>query len=474
MAQMSEKRIILTVAIAGVVLAGAALGGVYWVQGKIEEETAKITTLDGQIAAADQKKQRIPKQEDEVIILRENIAEYVKILPPNSELTRFARTVNSFTQNSGVTLTHLTPTKASADKGSAFTRFKYDMRFTGTLWQFMKFMNMFESYKRFVKVTNFRLTAGRSAAGQSPDEIIHQFAMAVETYTYTQAVGGKSPVKIPSYEQKKARLREDIYRARQAIKIERYNFRGRRARRDIFIDPRIDRNNLISDGAPISEQLRELEEAIQELDGIRSKWKQAKETSVLIVRFEMRRDVTKRLDALFAKAEDFEARSFFTYQPYQLRFQREVRDGIDGLMKTVKGVKTGGPGSAEARGLPMTELVGIRRKVEDALNEGRLEDAIDDFELIRDKIEFPANDERVAIANRLREYYHKAKIAQEFSRLAIGVSGTIRLPESLSTAIINGKTFTEGDAIGDELFLKEVGEDYVEFLFKGVVLRRKQ
>ena len=47
MAQMSEKRIILTIAVAGVLLTGAALGGVYWVQGKIEEEQAQITTLNG-------------------------------------------------------------------------------------------------------------------------------------------------------------------------------------------------------------------------------------------------------------------------------------------------------------------------------------------------------------------------------------------------------------------------------------------
>ncbi|MCA8972347.1 MAG: hypothetical protein KDC95_21345, partial [Planctomycetes bacterium] len=72
------------------------------------------------------------------------------------------------------------------------------------------------------------------------------------------------------------------------------------------------------------------------------------------------------------------------------------------------------------------------------------------------------------------ELYQKAKVAQEFSRLQISVTGTILLPEFLSTAIINGKTYTEGDAIGDELFLKEVGEDFVEFLYRGVVLRRKQ
>lgn len=475
MAQMSEKRIILTIAVAGVLLTGAALGGVYWVQGKIEEEQTQITSLDAQIGKAKAKKQKIAKQEDVVIILRENIAEYVKILPPTSELTNFTRTVNSFTQNSGIVLSRLTPSNPGRGaKKSAFTRYRYDMRFTATLWQFMKFMNMFENYKRFVKVTNFRLTSGRPADGQSPDEVLHEFTMSVETYNYNQAVGGKQPTRIKNYDQKKARLREDIYRARQSIRIERYNFRGRRARRDIFRDPRIDRNNIVSDGAPISEQLRELEEAIQELDGIRSKWKQANETSVLLVRFEMRRDVTKRLEALSAKADDLETRAFFSYQPYQLRFQREVRDGVDALLKEIAGGGSGPSGRPEPQGLPMKELIGIRRKIEDALNEGRLEDAVDDFELVRDKIAFAATDERARIAARLQSLYQKAKVAQEFSRLSIAVTGTIRLPESLSTAIINGKTYTEGDAIGDELFLKEVGEDYVEFLYRGVVLRRKQ
>ena len=45
MASMTEKQIMLTIAISGIVLSGAAFGGVYWASGGIEEENLKIEQL---------------------------------------------------------------------------------------------------------------------------------------------------------------------------------------------------------------------------------------------------------------------------------------------------------------------------------------------------------------------------------------------------------------------------------------------
>ncbi|MEZ5990695.1 MAG: hypothetical protein R3F30_16585 [Planctomycetota bacterium] len=87
MAQMSEKQLILSIAFGGLLLTGGSFGGVYWAKGKIEEEKTQITDLEKKIATAEAKKRRIPQDEKAVIILRENVGEYVKILPNGSELT---------------------------------------------------------------------------------------------------------------------------------------------------------------------------------------------------------------------------------------------------------------------------------------------------------------------------------------------------------------------------------------------------
>ncbi len=468
MGQMTEKQIMLTIGISGVLLSAAAFGGVYWTNGWIEEENVRIKTLDKKIADAEKKKARIPKDENDVVILRENVAEYVKILPERTELTNFTRTVNSFTQNSGVAVTSLQPANRRGGKKSAFRQYQYNLSFTGSLWQFMKFMNMFESYNRFVKITNFRLVAGK-VLDEAPENVIHTFSMSVVTYTYNKAAG-KKPVTIPNYNAKRDRLREEIYRARQAIRIEKYAFRGQRARRDVWVDPRVDPREVLNDGIPLQEQLARIEKLQAELESIRDKHAQSLKTSVLLVRFEMARDVQKRLTKLGEAIEETEARSTIRYRPYVLKFQREIREPYEALSKKIFKEK----GKQGPVGIPLSELTAIRKFMEDALIEGRLADAVDRFELVREKLSFPPGDERSTVAKRLQDLYRKAKIAQDFSHLDLKLSGIILIDAGLSTAIINGKTYTEGDALGDSLFLKEIGAEYTEFLYRGVVLRKKR
>lgn len=471
MAALSEKQLMLTIAVSAVLLSAGAFGGVYWAQGCIEEEEARIKSLDVKIAEAEAKKARIPQDENEVIILRENVNEYVKILPETKDLTLFARTINSFVQNSGVTLTSLTKVNNRGGKKSAFTQYQYNLSFTGTLWQFMKFMNMFESYKRFVTITNFKLNARRPKA-EVIEEVEHQFTMAVVTYTYNKSAG-KKPVKIVNYNTKRDRLREEIYRARQSIKIDRYSFKGQRARRDVFVDPRLDTDRIgTGDSAdyPLAKQLAKIEQFTREIAAIRKKWQQAGTQTVLLLRFEMVRDVKQRLTKLAAQLEQTEKRGILTYRPYLLKFQREVREPYDKLQAQVFNPEAG----PETRGVPLEELVSIKRFMIDALTKGRIQDAIDKFELVSEKLIFPPRDERNKVAARLRDLHRKASIAQKFSHLDLRVTGTILLGDGLSTAIINDKTYTEGDALGDHLFLKEIGPEYVEFLFEGVVLRKKK
>jgi Tfp pilus assembly protein PilO len=79
-----------------------AVAGVYYAEGLIEEVEAQITQKKELIAVAEAKIEKIPSIEKEVIILRENLQEYVKILPDTKELTNFLRQLNQFERQSEI------------------------------------------------------------------------------------------------------------------------------------------------------------------------------------------------------------------------------------------------------------------------------------------------------------------------------------------------------------------------------------
>ncbi len=464
MAQLSEKQLILVFLLSGALVSGLSFGGVYYTKGMIQEEQEKIQSVDRQIKQAEAKKARIPGDEEDVIVLRENLTEYVKILPEAAELTDFARTVTSFAQSSGVALSSMTPVNKARSRRSAFSNFTYRLNFKGTLWQFMKFMNLFESYKRFVKVTDFKLEAGKAGKDQT-QEIVHKFTMTVQTYVYNKTAGGKKAVQIPGYEKKKARLREKILRERANINIEKYAFKGARSRRDIFVDPRSEK--ILDErlkGLPRKEQEKILAGLLSQVREIQQLRKEATDTKVILIRYELRRKARKLLEATKKKAEEVREKELISNQSLNYRFQREVLDVLDSFDKTPQQRDTG---------ISMETLTSVERFMIDALFDGRLEDAVDRFADVQQGLAFRKGDPRREKAERIRDLYRKAKIGMEFSRLPLQITGTIVLDRGLSTAIINGKTYQEGDAVDEELFLGQVGEEWCEFLYKGVTLRKK-
>ena len=470
MAQFSDKQVILIIALSGLVLSGGAWGGVYWAQGKAEEEKVIIDGLDKKITEAEAKKARIPKDEKDVIILRENVSEYVKILPETSELTDFARTITKFAQQTGVVISALRHSPAGRAKNPAFSKYAYNIAFRGTLWQFMKFMNSFESFRRFVDVTTFHLNAGQADDGEDLDDIIHVYTMVVNTYVYNQSVGGKKPVQIPNYERKRDWLREDIYKARTKIQVERYAFKGSSARRDIFVDPRLDTTTVPGGAIDVPEQLKRIEELSSEIKVLGKIYTDALLLRNVIERYEQLRDVKRRLKAAKLNIDDLVDRDVISYRPYRLKFQREVTVPLEEMWTKVFIDKNG-----VTEEVSLSLLISTRRFMEDALIDGRLEDAVERFQLIKERLFFQETQvQKIREAETLQALFRKASTALEFSRLELRVSGYIVTDGGISTAIINGKTYEEGDALGPDLFLQEIGPEWMRFLYKGVEILKKQ
>ena len=91
MARLNDKQLTLAVVGAGVVLGGLAGFGIWWAKGLVEEEQNQITRIKGEIKAAEAQIAKIPDIEADVITLRENVDEYVKILSEDDYINNFIR-----------------------------------------------------------------------------------------------------------------------------------------------------------------------------------------------------------------------------------------------------------------------------------------------------------------------------------------------------------------------------------------------
>ena len=96
MSKWSQKKQLMGIAISAAFVCSVAAGGVFYVNGLIADVDAQHEVKQGELRVADAKISKIPVLEKEVVILRENLGEYVKILPDDDQLNDFVRMVNRF------------------------------------------------------------------------------------------------------------------------------------------------------------------------------------------------------------------------------------------------------------------------------------------------------------------------------------------------------------------------------------------
>src|SRR5262249_48221849 len=129
--------------IAGLVVLCAVVTGAFgffaWRDAATVSQTRdEIAGLQTQIEAAARKKGAIPGLEREVIVLRENVDQYVKILPDNREINDFVNKINAFADQSEVVVTKLDDVdrkrNSRPNKGKeAFEKVEYKLQLSGSV-----------------------------------------------------------------------------------------------------------------------------------------------------------------------------------------------------------------------------------------------------------------------------------------------------------------------------------------------------
>jgi len=471
MANWTQKKQLIAILGSASVICLMAAGGVYHAQGQIEE-LARVTDEKQQaIVAAETKIAQIPNLEKDVIILRENLDEYVKILPDTKELIAFVRMLHQFERQSGIVGTGLIQKASRADKSkNSFAAIEYTYEMTATLWQFLKFVNLIENYERFVSITDFSLaTGGKGKGDETRDgDVVHTVRLTMQTFTYNGKAAGKE-VEIPDYAAQREALREEIWKRMQAIKIEKYEHRGHQGRRDIFIDPR-ERGDIRNDGPSTAEQRSLVEKYVTEVTRLREMLvRMRKQDTTLFEQYALEKGLREGLDRLANEVNADEVR--LTYAPYRLRWAKEVVAPLDELRQQVHDVA-----KAEVKRvdpfLPKAELEQLVAEMARECGNGQLEDARNRYESVANRLAVPSTDPRHEMAVAARAWYHKASTAIDFKGMDLRVQGLVVNRSGRSGVLLNGEVYEEGDYISDDLLLKMVEEEQVWFVFRGLTLVR--
>jgi Tfp pilus assembly protein PilO len=189
LAKLSEKKIaVIIIAFFGVALAAiASVSVLRWGENsKIKDQIAQV---DKEIDKLTERVDSIPSLEAKKRAAIEALDDMTKILPDKGDLQHdaFLRLLQVMATESRVEVKNLNvePEKETPDK--KFARFRYKVLVEGTYPQFVNFLHMIETHKRFLKIDSFRIGNKQIGANCWPESNKKEIDLTISTYTYSAA-----------------------------------------------------------------------------------------------------------------------------------------------------------------------------------------------------------------------------------------------------------------------------------------------
>jgi Tfp pilus assembly protein PilO len=186
MGSKREKMILMTVLVASVVVALGAAVWIYFLGSWTSDLRTDNDALRARVDAAQGKlvKLNALRVEREQAQARFEMA--ASILPSQGEIESLVDSLSEFAKKSGVVIAKTAPVRQGAYKNAkgAVKRFEeadFEIELEGNFFQFVEFLNYLENYKRFIRVDDFAVAAGRAEG--DPNSVKLKFA----TFTYVDA-----------------------------------------------------------------------------------------------------------------------------------------------------------------------------------------------------------------------------------------------------------------------------------------------
>ena len=464
---MNEKKV-LTTTIAVGLLAGIGFGAlIYRQKGIIETTRGEIASLETQIGAAQTLIEGTPKLEREVITLRELSQVIKSILPDEQDVNNLVRTFQAFSEQAKVSIRQLKKKPDYSTAGSSdFERVAYTLTLEADAFELLSFLDLLETHSRFMRVPSLKLTAASRGDLEKLGKAVHRVQVDVETFVYSSKRDA-APVSIEGYERKRDLLMGDINRRKQALTVSNFGYRGDRGRRDPWVDPRAPVGGDGESSLTVQEQMATVQDLVDRTTAVLAVWDQVQVAQNVIEEITLRAQLEEKLASLETDIRRVEAEGGIRYVPSQRRLQLEVLDRIATLRTDLT--------SAEGGLGPTSEML---REVLDAmishLDAREYELMLEAYGTVESRLAFAETDPlRKPIVMSLRELAYQARTVLEFEQVKLQIGGTAIIENRPPVVLINGRTLGEGDMLNDEIFIRRIHRDNIEFIYRGVILARQ-
>jgi len=191
-----NKEMRTTAITAALIIIGAVVLG-YFINEtltEIDAVTAANTELEGQISTLEAKVATRPALEQELATLKENFAQYIKILPSPEIATpeRLLELVQEKCERSQFQLKsfNFRPLADQKRARGGFREIDITLNAEGTYEQFLRFLNGLERHESFVRVNSFTCTVGTAAKKDAEGKDLWPLTVALNISTFRFDAGG--------------------------------------------------------------------------------------------------------------------------------------------------------------------------------------------------------------------------------------------------------------------------------------------
>jgi hypothetical protein len=402
--------------------------------------------------------------EREVIVLREMTDVMRKILPDTEDVNNLVRTLQKFSEESGVRISGLKKKANDAHEKSDFDKVAYTLSLEGDAFQFMDFLDLCESHSRFMRVPNFRIAAAQRNQMEKEGVPAHKVQVDVETFVYEPKKDAK-PVKVDGYDRKRDLLLGEINRRRQALAFSPYSYRGARGRRDPWIDPRVPVMGDGSSALTVQAQMDIVQGLFDRTQALLTKNEELKKAENVIVEMMTRSEIEESLTKLEEDVRRVEAEKSIRYVPSQRRLHSEVVDVLAGLRTQIAKSEAG-------RGPSEKTLLEIEKAMLSHELHSEYKLMLEAFSVVENQLVLAEADPlRKPLVERVKELAQEARTVLDFEKVEIKIGG-FSLVDDKASVLINGKSLGVGDMLNNELIIRAIRREEIEFIFRGVIFAR--
>jgi len=461
---MSGKGVRLFIILTSLMTIG--LGGLVWRSSRgVDEARREASQFAERIRVERERLELTPKLEQDVLVFREISGRMGAILPDEEGLNDLVRSLQEFSEQSGVKIRSLrrAAPRGSAKPGGDLRGVSYTLELEGDAFELLSFLDLVETHDRFLRVPRLEIDAARRQELMVGPHRTHSIRLDVETYVFEPGAEAE-PVAIEWADWKLERLRGEVSRRRNALEPAEYTYRGRRGRRDPWVDPRhAPKVAGPKDGPGFERELNELNERVLEAW---ANWRELEATQSALDEAELSEELEVEIVGLEAKSRRL------------LEVERQKGDAVaspltEEIMGSLRELRAAIDAARGNRGPSIARLREVHSVMEEYASEGEHSLALEALAPIEPDLEWLADDpDRAPYVEALRRASESSQAVIDFDALGYRPRGVVVLGDR-AVALVGDQSVEVGDRISDEILVRSVTTDEVVFEFRGVAIKRR-